>query len=528
MPLSEVHAGMHCTGLSVVRGTAISSFDVEVLDVIAGDPSEVGARILVRVSGPAVDATGIGPGFSGSPIVCDGRNAGAISEGIGEYGNKVALATPIEEVLRARPVAAAGARHAPGLLRAPRPLEGPLTVSGLSGSAQRLLARAAARADRIVLSAPPGPLGGYPVQDLQPGASVATVISTGDLGLGAVGTVTYRDGSQVYAFGHSFQGVGPRAGFLEDAYVFTVVNNPLGIPQGPMTYKLASAGGHPVGTLTNDTLTGVAGQLGGAPVSYPLIVTARTPGSSAATTVESQLADERALGLQGQLGLLAPLSVATALSRQFDSNGPLTISACFSLAVAERRAPIRFCNAYFDGVSVLSDLIAAGTLVDRFDLAPLHIRAARVSMTAARGVTDEVLVGAHRPARARAGSRVRVRLVLRRRRGSVHSVTVRVPVPRNLKPGRRELLLAGSGRPQLDQDVSVELAVELAEFGTEAGGEGEPHTVRELAEALGELHRDVGVVARFGHRDPRLVLRSRDVRFDGQALVSLRVARRAP
>ena len=55
------------------------------------------------MSGPAVDETGIGPGFSGSPVICDGRNAGAISEGLGEYGNHVALATPIEEMLRDRP-----------------------------------------------------------------------------------------------------------------------------------------------------------------------------------------------------------------------------------------------------------------------------------------------------------------------------------------------------------------------------------------------------------------------------------------
>ena len=66
------------------------------------------ARILVRVSGPAIDATGLGPGFSGSPIYCpDGagvaRNIGAISDGIGEYGGAVGLATPIEAIL-AEPV----------------------------------------------------------------------------------------------------------------------------------------------------------------------------------------------------------------------------------------------------------------------------------------------------------------------------------------------------------------------------------------------------------------------------------------
>src|SRR3954451_24549614 len=70
MPLSQVHAGMQCTGYSVIQGTTISSFEVQVLDVAGGEASGSGARILIGVSGPAVDATGLGPGFSGSPIYC--------------------------------------------------------------------------------------------------------------------------------------------------------------------------------------------------------------------------------------------------------------------------------------------------------------------------------------------------------------------------------------------------------------------------------------------------------------------------
>src|SRR3954449_2072461 len=152
MPLSAVHAGMRCTGYSVIHGTDISSFDVDVLDVADGDAVAVPPRILVQVSGPAVDATGIGPGFSGSPIYCpDGagvsRNIGAISESIGEYGGKTALATPIESILATpvdppgRPAAAQGATAArtrsararwSRLLERARPLTGPLTVTGLS------------------------------------------------------------------------------------------------------------------------------------------------------------------------------------------------------------------------------------------------------------------------------------------------------------------------------------------------------------------------------------------------------------
>jgi hypothetical protein len=36
MPLSQVQAGMQCTGRSVIQGTTISTFDVTVLDVAAG------------------------------------------------------------------------------------------------------------------------------------------------------------------------------------------------------------------------------------------------------------------------------------------------------------------------------------------------------------------------------------------------------------------------------------------------------------------------------------------------------------
>ena len=69
MPLSQVHRGMHCTGYSVVQGTDISSFHADVIDVVSSGGSDTGEpAILIQASGPAVDATGIAEGFSGSPI----------------------------------------------------------------------------------------------------------------------------------------------------------------------------------------------------------------------------------------------------------------------------------------------------------------------------------------------------------------------------------------------------------------------------------------------------------------------------
>ena len=102
LSLSEVSAGMNCTGETVVQGTTITSFAVHVISVVQA-PGE-GPRILVQVSGPAVDSTGVAEGFSGSPVYCpDGLggqgNIGAISEGIGQFGNNVVLVTPIDQML---------------------------------------------------------------------------------------------------------------------------------------------------------------------------------------------------------------------------------------------------------------------------------------------------------------------------------------------------------------------------------------------------------------------------------------------
>jgi hypothetical protein len=529
MPLSEVRAGMACTGLSVVRGTEITSFNVEVIDVIADDASFGGARLLVRVSGPAVDATGVGPGFSGSPIFCDGRNAGAISEGIGQYGNTVALATPIEAILGARPRAAASARRAPRLLRAARPLTGPLTVSGLSPRARRLLTRAAARLDRTVLAAPPGPLGGYPAQALVPGAAVAASLSEGDISVGAVGTVAYRDGDQVYAFGHALDGLGRRSLFLQDAYVFGVINNPLGVPDlGAMTYKLTSSGGHPLGSITNDTFSAIAGSVGSGPPSIPLRVTAALSGTGQRVTLNSRMADERELGLGAGIGLLAPLSASTALDRLLGSFQPVALTVCTRFRVRELRRPIGFCNPYFDSFTPLTDIAAAADLVDGFDLAPLHIRSAGISLAVTRGFADDVIVGASAPRRARAGSTVSVQVALRRRGDGARTLTVRVPIPAGVRPGSRTLIVEGNGLPGGDEgDLLLELVGGLSgERAARAhASASEARSVRQLARKVAALRRPLGIVARFRHRQPRVVLRSSAVRYTGRARVKLQVVR---
>ena len=522
MPLAELRPGMHCTGLSVIRGTEISSFDVEILDVIAQQGGLSGPRILVRTSGPAVAESGIGQGFSGSPIMCGGRNAGAISQAVGEYGNDVVLATPIEEILRDRPPPATGATRDARLARAARHLTPPLMVSGLSSQTRRLLVRAADRAGLTVLAAPAGPLGGYAPVELQPGAAVAVALSTGDIALGPLGTVAYRDGNSVWAFGHPFEGLGRRSLFMQDSYVYGVISNPLGIPElGALSYKLASGAGHVVGSVTSDTVASVAGTLGAEPASIPLSVAARDP-SGQLELVRLRLADERALGYGARLGLLSPLAASQALDLLTRSRAPVTLSMCTRFRIGRLRRPLGFCNPYFNVNSALSDLTRAGELIDSFDLAPLDVTRAEVSLRSRPGVVEDVLVGATGPRRVRAGERLQVRLVVQRRRGGRRRLSGSLRLPESLAPGRHTLMLEGSGEDDLSlDDVAAELGVIIIVF-TERD-RAEPRSVKALGRALRRLRRPLGIEARLKRRRLGMVVRSDDVSYEGTARLRVRV-----
>ena len=169
-------------------------------------------------------------------------------------------------------------------------------------------------------------------------------------------------------------------------------------------------------------------------------------------------------------------------------------------------------------------------MVDAFDLAPLHIRGSAVSLEVTRNFADDVVVGATGPRRVRAGSTVPVRVALRRRGDGSRSVTIQVPVPAGLRPGERTLVIEGNGFP--DESEEGELLLELFGALIDTGGSttahaaaAEPRSPKSLARAVAALHRSLGIVAHFRHRDPRVVLRSNDVRFDGRARVSLQVVR---
>ena len=73
LPVSEVHEGMHGYAKTVVHGTDIETFDVDVLGIMKKKGATGGDLVLVKVSGPLIDKTeGIAQGMSGSPVYING------------------------------------------------------------------------------------------------------------------------------------------------------------------------------------------------------------------------------------------------------------------------------------------------------------------------------------------------------------------------------------------------------------------------------------------------------------------------
>ena len=520
MPLSEVQPGMMCTGASVVRGTTIDTFNVHIDDVLRA--RDIGdARLLFTVSGPAVDATGIGPGFSGSPITCTGadgvaRVAGAISESIGEYGGKRALARPIEAIL-AEPAdpthGAKVARAAQPVVPGARPIAEPLTLSGLDPELGRVFEAAARRAHRTLFAAPAAPpVFGQAAQvlttPLVPGGAVAVDYSTGDVSAAAIGTVVYVDGDRAWLFGHQLDGAGRRSLTLSTAYVYTVISNPLSLADSE-TYKLAAPMSD-IGTLVQDGVNGVVGRVGPLPRRYPFRVITIDSDRNARRDLTSQIADERGVGSPGLDSTLATVAAGEVAQGAYATMQglPANLSGrvCVRVTVRQRPKPMSFCNTYvgvgggpaaFANGAIVQDVGAAALLLESYTAGPLDITDARVGMRLSRSLRLGTIMSAKGPLVVRRGTSAKVVLTLRGSGGARFTRTITVPIPRTMPAGPRDLLLSGHGE---DGPGDLSGGASLADL--LGGGSSEPAapaTVKELAQQFAAFHREDGLGARFLH-----------------------------
>src|SRR5688572_9482081 len=359
-PVDELKAGMVGTGRTVFEGDRLDEFKVHILGVLR---NVIGPRrdlIIARLEGGPLAHTGVIAGMSGSPVYIDGRLLGAVSYSLGQFSKEpIAGITPIDEMIEAATFAA------------PRPaasrveLQLPITPDGMRASLRQAFSWtrpfADSPADVQVLGAPgvnagiatmlrpiatPITLGGFDTDvidplvaafrdqgfmpmmagsaaggfaqsanganqsttPLRPGDPVGVALMSGDLSLGATGTVTEVDGNRVYAFGHPFYGLGPTQFPMTRAYVVTL------LPSLANSMKLASTG-EVIGTVQQDRATTIAGTLGAGPAMIPLRINLTSDRGTKKTFSMAMVND------QLFTPLLAYVSIANTLSSYERQNG---------------------------------------------------------------------------------------------------------------------------------------------------------------------------------------------------------------
>ncbi|MDR3280559.1 MAG: hypothetical protein LBT23_08600 [Synergistaceae bacterium] len=306
MPLAEVRPGMKGECLTVIKGSDVTSFNAEVVDVIptGGTPKNL---ILIKVSGSVVEETGgIAAGMSGSPFYIGKRLVGAIGYGWSFADHNRGLVTPIEEMMEIwnNPEILPSFEPVPLIAESPvtsddekadvpksggavssdvviedvlpvsddfpisrdiitsrdigttsEDMAGSVFVAGMSGR----------MSDRItdLLGVDAVPLGSLSGGDksvkydarVEPGMAIGVSVLWGDVEIGAIGTLTAvsKDGRFV-AFAHPFLNLGPTAAVLTDARISSV------IPSINNSFKLGSTKDI-IGIVTQDRPQGIGGRI---------------------------------------------------------------------------------------------------------------------------------------------------------------------------------------------------------------------------------------------------------------------------
>jgi hypothetical protein len=327
MPLSEVKPGQIGIVHTVFQGTKVEQFECEVIGVMKGGIGMRKDLILVRLRGQKPEFTGVVAGMSGSPVYVDGRLIGALSYKFGIFVKEpIGGVTPIEYMLEAgkysepsgqesppqrsssanwnidpfgspaaagrsemaaanvagsagdeslgnhsmratgwSPTAADGGDAALGGISMMVPIATPLVFSGFD---PHLFDRfAGAFRQNNFLPVMGGGAAGDELQDsaFEPGAAISCVLMKGDLSIAGTGTITYRDGDRVLAFGHPMFQSGHTAVPMAKARIDLTLSSSLA------STKMATAT-EIVGSIKEDRLTAIMGQVGSMVRMIPVLV----------------------------------------------------------------------------------------------------------------------------------------------------------------------------------------------------------------------------------------------------------------
>ena len=527
MTVDEIRPGMVGTGHTVFAGTAREPFKAEIIGVLK---NVVGPRrdiILARLEGGPIKDAGVIQGMSGSPVYIDGRLIGAVSYALGAFPKEpIAGITPIAEMIEdaalASPRAATGniapefpltpervatslrAAHA-RLFGAPmteataaqglRPIGVPLVLGGIEPGVADFLRDALTTTAFVPVSAGTGSTNprtsgpSNPERPFEPGDAIGVALVTGDMQIGATGTVTYVDGDRVYAFGHPFLNLGPIDFPMTRADVLTV------LPSMMTSMKIASLG-DVVGAVTQDRQTAIAGRVGARAAMIPV-----TMHLSSARGITRDLNFEIVHDplLTPLYGFVAVLNSLISYERQA---GASTFAITGKVSV-DGQAPVTFDDVVSgDGALGMGAAAVAGPLgaLLATDRGSVRVTGITLDVTAREttetATIERAWIDAVRP---RAGETVPLHVQVRHFRGAVETVTIPIEVPAYAR-GRLSVMVSDGAA--------------LAEWERRDGRVETPDTVADLVGVLNRTPRANRIYVRLLAEAPGAVV-------NGEAMSSL-------
>ncbi len=459
LPVSEVAEGMHGYAKTVVHGTDIETFDVEVLGVMKQKGAAGGDLVLVKVSGPLIDKTeGIAQGMSGSPVYINGKLLGAIAYGFPQSGGRIGMVTPISDMLKLWTVDdKSDTGFTPRLSEDLIPLDTPLMASGYSNEAMGFLSdkmkdfHMAPMASASVSSdETPRPL--------EAGGAVAATLVTGDLKLGAVGTVTYVDGNRMVAFGHPFMSRGGTNYFMHNSYIFTV------IPSKNIPFKLGSVGAE-IGTVNEDRGAGIGGLSGETPDFVALHAAVSDEDTGKKENLHVRMIQNEAL-----LPTLSVTSIYNAISRTMDRKGQGTVAFDYTLYPKDlKQKPFTRRNMYWSSQDIaersVDEIYNVVRLLEQNRFEKYALRNITVDMKVTKQrKTAQLLDASATPIVVSPGDTIFIRARLEPYRGEIFYKDLSFVVPKDQPYGDMILEIRGGGvipLPYLIQQQKFNLTDEI-------------------------------------------------------------------
>ncbi|MGO4881830.1 MAG: SpoIVB peptidase S55 domain-containing protein [Bryobacteraceae bacterium] len=456
-PLKDIKPGLHGIGKTVFAGNRIDEFQVEVLGVLENiGPKQ--SLILARLSGGPLAETGVLQGMSGSPVYIDGKLAGAVAMAFPFAKEAITGIRPIEEMVRVTdagswPAPVQVARNEVSLaslyaskdltrLLPPRPdstlrdaklidIATPVSFAGFTRAtldyfAPQLRAAGLEPAQGVSSGGSSNPHMGDP-SALKPGSMISVQLMTGDLSIGADGTVTYIDGTKIYAFGHRFLAVGSTELPFTRSEVLAL------LPVMSASFKI-SAPKETMGVILQDRNTAIAGELGRAAAMAPISITV-SRGGRRLDDYRMQMVNDR---------FLSPLLVQMAVFNTIDATertmGASSFRVTGEIEFQGSSAPLKVNNMYAadTGSALIASLSTAIPLAyvlqSGFDALELKKVALDIeSFDAKKQLQIDSVSVARREVRA--GGKVELTTMLVGENGVEVARTIVYQVPEGLTPG---------------------------------------------------------------------------------------------